>query len=369
MNPHPDLSRQAILRSCAEYLVRIQSPEGFFVSPDSKHQEIAIYQIESTWSLLQAYEALGEPAYLQAAAAALDRFAALQRPDGTVPHAALPEDYYRRAQEIVYEYTLARLEREGRVYPGSEMDEMVFPQMGVTDGGLAIAARSFAILSGEDRYRAMAFRALDHYCAIWNPSYLKENSFVTFYGLAFALVGFHAWRKEYPRAEEMVGELTRLLTEGPIWWGYSPSKLAIVGAGLLTVHGSRYADSHIRPALEALLEAGLEVFPGGYGMATEDGRQWGGYADIRGTVPLMIIMQGYDAGYDAGCDAVTGTKTFTSRDDYKRMLAWLERNRQAAEAMDRPFYEIQKADGTWFGSGTPVCLLPVWWATGRFAAL
>lgn len=361
MNSHPDLSRQAILRSCADYLLRIQSPEGFFVSPDSKHQEIAIYQIESTWTLLQAYETLGNTAYLQAAARALDRFAALQGPDGTVPHAPLPEAYYRRAQEVVFEYTLARLERDGRVYPGSEMDEGDFRQMGLTDGGLAIAARSFAIVSGEDRYRAMGFRALDHYCAVWNPLYLKKHSFVTFYGLAFALVGFHTWKEHYPGGKEMVREITHLLTEGPVWWGYSPSKLAIVGVSLLTVHGPRYADSHIRPALEALLEAGLEVFPGGYGMATEDGRQWGRYADIRGTVPLMIIMKGYDA--------VTGRETFTSREEYGRMVSWLERNRQAAEAMGRPFYEVQQADGTWFGSGTPVCLLPIWWVTGRFAAL
>jgi hypothetical protein len=252
------------------------------------------------------------------------------------------------------------LERDGRTYPGSDVDDAVFPQMGVTDGGLALAARSFATGAGQDRYREMAFRALDHYRAIWDPPYLKENSFVTFYGLAFALVAFHAWTTVYSGAEEMVAEITRLLTDGPVWWGYSPSKLAIVGVSLLTVYGARYADSYIRPALEDLLQAGLEIFPGGYGMATEDGQQWGGYADIRGTVPLMIIMKGYDAA--------TGTDTFTGREAYGRMLGWLERNRQAAQRADRPLYEVQKADGSWFGSGTPV-YLAVWWATGRFAAL
>jgi hypothetical protein len=202
---------------------------------------------------------------------------------------------------------------------------------------------------------------MDHYQTIWDPPYLKENSFVTFYSLSFALVGFHGWRDDYPAAAEMIEKITSLLTEGPVWWGYSPSKLAIVGVGLLTVHGSRYADSHIRPAIEKLLDAGLEVFPGGYGMAIPDGRLWGEYADIRGTVPLMIIMKAYDA--------VTGTKTFTSREEYGRMVGWLERNREAADGQGRPFYEVQKADGTWFGSGTPTCLLPVWWATGRFAVI
>jgi len=61
MNPYPHLGREAILRSCADYLLHIQSPEGFFIPQDSNHQEIAIYQIESTWTLLQAYEALGNP--------------------------------------------------------------------------------------------------------------------------------------------------------------------------------------------------------------------------------------------------------------------------------------------------------------------
>jgi len=361
MARHALLSREDILQTCAEYLVRIQTREGFFESPDSKHQEIAIYQIESTWSLLQAYEAFGEPSYLRGAGAALDRFASLQAPNGTVPHAPLPTAYYRRARDVVFEYTLTRLEREGRVYPGSEMDETVFPQMGVTDGGLAIAARSYALLSGDDRFRSTAFQAMDHYRSIWDPPYLKDNSFVTFYGLAFALVGFHGWRNDYPAAREMSEAITHLLTTGPVWWGYSPSKLAIVGVGLLTAHGSLYAESHIRPALEGLLEAGLEVFPGGYGMATQDGRQWGGYADIRGTVPLMIIMKAYDA--------VTGTETFTSREEYSRMRGWLERNREAAQARGRPFYEVQRSDGTWFGSGTPVCLLPIWWATGRFALI
>ena len=356
------LTSESILRSCADYLVRIQTEDGFFVPADSKHQEIAIYQIESTWSLLQAYAVFGEPAHLQAASRALDRFAALQRPDGTVPHTALPASYYERAPEIVFEYTLSRLERGGRVYPGSETDPSVFPQkMGVTDGGLALAARSFAVVSGEDRYWSMAFRALDHYRAIWDPAYLKGQSFVSFYGLAFALVGLLGWRGEWPAAEEMIDEITGLLSEGPVWWGYSPSKLAIVGVALLTVHGARYATSHIAPALEQLLAAGLEVFPGGYGMATQDGQQWGRYADIRGTVPLMIIMKAHDL--------VTGSEAFTVREEYARMQDWLLRNRQAAEAQGRPFYEVQRPDGSWFGSGTPVCLLPVWWATGRFAAL
>jgi hypothetical protein len=356
------LSQQAILRDCARYLAQIQEPEGFFCPPDSKHQEIAIYQIEATWSLLQTYQILGDPGSLHAATAALDFYAELQHPDGTVPHAPLPATYYRNAKDVVFEFTLAPLERDGRLYPGSEMDPDIFPhRMGVTDGGLAIAARSYAFLTGEDRYRATALLALDHYRDIWDPDYLKANSFVSFYGLSFALVGFKAWEDHHPAAVDMVLQISRLLTEMPVWWAYSPSKLAIVGVGLLTVHGPLYADSHIRPALEDLLQAGLEVLPGGYGMATQDGEQWGQYADIRGTMPLMIIMKAFDE--------VTGTDTFTSRPEYGRMLGWLQRNRRAARVEGRPFYEIQRSDGSWFGSGTPVCLLPVWWSTGRFAAL
>lgn len=355
-----DLSSKAILQSCADYLLSIQSPDGFFEPADSKHQEIAIYQIESTWMLLEAYHAFGRTPYLEAAALTLDRFAALQRPDGTVPHAPLPAIYYDCARETVFEYTLSRLERDGQAYPGSDVDPDIFTGMGVTDGGLAMAARAFALIEGEDRYRPMAWRAMDHYCAIWEPAYLKEQHFVTFYGLSFALVAFDAWRNLYPRAGEMVDEITHLLTDGPVWWGYSPSKLAIVGIGLLTVHGSRYADTHVRPALEALLEAGLEVTPGGYGMTTGSGQQWGRYADIRGTVPLMIAMKAYDV--------VTGSQTFTSRPSYERMKGWLERNRVAAQAAGRPFFEIQREDGSWFGSGTPV-YLTTWWALGRFAPL
>jgi hypothetical protein len=354
------LTSEAILRSCADYLLSIQRSSGFFVPSDSKHQEIAIYQIESTWTLLEAYRAFGQTPYLEAAARTLDRFSALQRSDGTVPHAPLPASYYQQAREAVFEYTLSRLERDGQAYPGSDIDPRTFARMGVTDGGLAMAARAFALAAGEDRYRQMARRAMDHYCAIWNPAHLKEHHFVTFYGLSFALVAFDAWRGIYPRAGEMVDAITQLLTEGPVWWGYSPSKLAIVGVGLLTVHGRRYADSHLRPALEELLQTGLEVTPGGYGMATGSGQQWGRYADIRGTVPLMIAMKAYDTATDS--------HIFTERASYQRMLGWLERNQAAAQAAGRPFFEIQREDGHWFGSGTPV-YLAAWWALGRFAPL
>ena len=355
-----DLSTQTVLRTCADYLLEIQSPEGFFVSRDSKHQEIAIYQIESTWTLLEAYREFKDPNYLEAATRTLDRFTALQKPDGSIPHTPLPQDYYQHAQETVFEYTLAPLKRNGTTYPGSEMDPAEFARMGLTDGGLAIAARSYYVLSGEDRYREMAFQAMDHYLTIWDPDYLKGNHFITHYGLAFALVAFHAWRDAYPEAMEMVQAITQLFTDGPVWWGYSPSKLAIIGTSLLTVHGARYADSHIRPALESLLKSGLEVFPGGYGMSTDSNQHWGSYADIRGTVPLMIIMKAYDRA--------TTSETFTSRPEYHRMLGWLSRNQEAAHNADRPFYEVQRADGSWFGSGTPV-FLTVWWAMGRFAAL
>ena len=277
-----------------------------------------------------------------------------------MPHAPLPASYYEQARETVFEYTLSRLERDGQAYPGSDMDPRAFSGMGVTDGGLAIAARAFALAGGEDRYQKMAWRAMDHYCTIWDPAFLKEHHFVTFYGLSFALVAFDAWRDLYPRAGEMVDAITRLLTDGPVWWGYSPSKLAIVGVGLLTVHGRRYADTHIRPALEDLLQAGLEVTPGGYGMATGSGQKWGRYADVRGTVPLMIAMKAYDMA--------TGSHTFTKRPSYQRMLGWLDRNRLAAQAAGRPFFEIQREDGSWFGSGTPV-YLTVWWALTRFAPL
>jgi len=359
VNP-ANLDSADVLRACAEYLRDIQTPAGFLEPPDSKHQEIAIYQIESTWTLLEAYRQFGDPAFRDAATLTLDRFAELQRPDGTVAHAPLPPAYYRAARETAFEYTLGRLERDKKVYPGSEMSSETFPRMGVTDGGLAMAARAYATVCGEDLYRQMAWRALDHYREIWDPVHLKENHFITFYGLSFALVAFHAWREEYPAAGAMVKAITDLLTDGPVWWGYSPSKLAIVGVGLITVHGSRFADSHIRPALEALLESGLEVFAGGYGMATGQGHRWGDYADIRGTVPLMVIMKAYDA--------VTDSNTFTDRPAYRRMLGWLSRNREAAEESGRPFYEIQRADGSWYGSGTPI-YLAVWWALGRFAPL
>jgi hypothetical protein len=355
-----DLGSETILKSCADYLLSIQTQAGFFEPADSKHQEISIYQIESTWTLLEAYQAFGRASYLEAAALTLDRFATLQRVDGSVPHSALPASYYERAQRTVFEYTLSRLERNGQIYPGSGVDPETLTQMGVTDGGLAMAARAFALTGGEDRYRSMAWRAMDHYCAIWEPETLKEQHFVTFYGLSFALVAFDAWRDLYPRAGEMVDAITHLLTDGTVWWGYSPSKLAIVGVGLLTVHGDRYVDTHIRPALETLLEAGLEVAPGGYGMATGSGQPWGHYADIRGTVPLMIAMKAHDT--------VTGSQTFTNRPSYQRMLGWLERNRAAAQAAGRPFFEIQREDGSWFGSGTPI-YLTTWWALGRFAPL
>jgi len=359
LNP-ANLDSAQILRACAEYLRGIQTPLGFFEPPDSKHQEIAIYQIESTWTLLEAYRRFGDRAFRDAAIRTLDRFADLQRPDGTVEHTPLPPAYYQAAREAAFEYTLGRLERDDRVYPGSQMNPDTFPQMGVTDGGLAMAARAYANVCGEDRYHDAGWRALDHYRSIWDPAYLKKNHFITFYGLSFALVAFHAWRRTYPAAKAMVEAITNLLTDGPVWWGYSPSKLAIVGVGLITVHGCRFADSHIRPALEALLESGLEVLPGGYGMATGQGDRWGDYADIRGTVPLMIIMKAYDA--------VTESRTFTKRVAYQRMLDWLSRNREAAERAGRPFYEVQLADGSWYGSGTPI-YLTVWWALGRFGPL
>ena len=95
-------------------------------------------------------------------------------------------------------------------------------------------------------------------------------------------------------------------------------------------------------------------------MTTGRDQRWGTYADIRGTVPLMIAMKAYDA--------VTGNPTFTNRPSYQRMLGWLERNRAAALARGRPFFEIETEDGSWFGSGTPV-YLTTWWALGRFAPL
>jgi len=347
------LNKNRALRDAADYLVRIQEPHGFCVPIDSKHSEIAAYQVESVLVLLQAHDILGNVAYLEPAGKLMNAIVEHQTPDGTLPIKLLPDDYYERAKVEVMEYTLEPLEKDGRTYPGSTFSLDEFARFGLGDGLLAMAAAAYG-RAVDDRYAEAGSRALDHYCAIWNPPHLRENHFVSFYGIAFALQGFLG--SDHQRRDEMAAAITSLLTDGHVWWDYSPSKLAIIGVSLLLAHGDRFAASHITPGLDKLLDSGLEVMPGGFGMATSDS-QWGDYADVRGTLPLAIIMQ--------ACDAVAGT-SYTQTEIYDGMLNWMTENRRDAAAEGRPFYEVSYPDGRRFGSGTPASILLSWWATGRF---
>lgn len=347
------LNKDRVLRDAADYLVRIQAPDGFCVPIDSKHSEIAAYQVESALVLLQAHSVLGDSTYLEPAARLMDAIVGRQAPDGSLPIKLLPDDYYERAKVEVMEYTLEPLEKDGQTYPGSTFSLDEFASFGLSDGLLAMAAAAYE-RAVDDRYAASGSRALDHYCAIWDPQHLRDNHFTSFYGIAFALQGFLG--SDHPRRDEMAAAITELLTHGPVWWDYSPSKLAIIGVSLLLAHGDQYAASHITPGLDKLLASGLEVMPGGFGMATSDS-QWGNYADIRGALPLAIIMQ--------ACDAGAGT-TYTETNVYARMLDWMAANRHDAAAQDRPFYEVSYPDGRRFGSGTPASILLSWWATGQF---
>lgn len=349
------LNPDRVLRDCADYLVSIQNPAGYCEPCDAKHEEIGAYQIESAITLLQAYDLLGDNPYLEAARRVMDFVVAKQEDNGSVPMDPLPQDYYERAKKDVLEYTFEPLEKDGQTYPGSTMAMSEYASYGLTDGLMSMAVSAYG-RADNDRYAAAGKLALDHYCSIWDPPGLKENHFVSFYGIAFALQAFA--QSNHERREEMVDAITGLLTDGPTWWDYSPSKLAIVGGSLLTVHGARFAASHIIPGVDKLLAAGLEVVPGGYGMATADAN-WGDYADIRGTLPLAIIMK--------VCDVVAGTD-YTSGETYGRMLQWMADNRRDAVAEGRPFYEVSYPDGRRFGSGTPASILPVWWATGRFSS-
>jgi hypothetical protein len=347
------LNKDGALRDSADYLVRIQAPDGFCVPIDSKHSEIAAYQVESVLVLLQAHDLLGDAAYLEPAERLMAAIVERQAPDGSLPIKLLPDDYYERAKAEVMEYTLEPLEKDGQTYPGSTFSLEEFASFGLSDGLLAMAAAAYGRVV-DDRFAEAGERALDHYGATFDPVRHKENHFVSFYGIAFALHAFA--RSQHARRDEMTEAITRLFTEGPTWWDYSPSKLAIVGGNLLAVHGDQFADSHVMPGLDKLMHSGLEVMPGGFGMATSDS-QWGDYADIRGALPLAIIMQ--------ACDSVAGS-TYTQTEIHDRMLDWMTANRRDAVAAGRPFYEVSYPDGRRFGSGTPASILLSWWATGRF---
>ena len=349
------LDPDRVLRDCADYLVEIQAPAGYCEPHDGKHEEIGAYQVESAITLLQAYDILHDASYLDAARRLMNFVVEKQDDNGFVPMDPLPEQYYERAKKDVLEYTFEPLERDGQTYPGSTLAMSEYANFGLTDGLMSMAVSAYE-RADDDRYAAAGKLALDHYCSIWDPPRLKENHFVSFYGIAFALQAFA--RGTHARSDAMVDAITRLLTDGSCWWDYSPSKLAIVGGSLLTVHGAQFAKSHIIPGIDKLLAAGLEIMPGGFGMATDSG-SWGDYADIRGTLPLAIIMK--------VCDAVAGTD-YAGRDVHDRMLQWMVDNRRDAIADGRPFYEISYPDGRRFGSGTPSSILPVWWATGRFSS-
>ncbi len=343
------------MKDCADYLLQIQTPAGYCEPADAKHEEVGPYQVESAIMLLQAHDVLGNTEYLEAGGRLMDFMVEVQDEKGLVPMDPLPGDYYERAKQNVFEYTFEPLEKDGKVYPGSNFSMSDFGGFGLPDGLMAMAASAYE-RADDDRYMVAGSRALDHYCSIWDPPRLKENHFVSFYGIAFALQAFAKGTHE--QSAKMVEAITHLFTDGPCWWDYSPSKLAIVGGSLMTVHGAQFAESHVVPGIEKLLGAGLEIMPGGFGMATDSG-SWGDYADIRGTLPLAIIMK--------VSDAVAGTD-FTSRAVYDRMLQWMADNRRDATAAGRPFYEISYPDGRRFGSGTPASILLSWWATGRFSS-
>ncbi len=76
------LNKNRALRDAADYLVRIQEPHGFCVPIDSKHSEIAAYQVESVLVLLQAHDILGNVAYLEPAGKLMNAIVEHQTPDG-----------------------------------------------------------------------------------------------------------------------------------------------------------------------------------------------------------------------------------------------------------------------------------------------
>ncbi len=169
----------------------------------------------------------------------------------------------------------------------------------------------------------------------------------------FAALAAWAWQKTLPEFASKRDPIVRwvvdrIVKDAPHDF---PFVLAVRMTLLLAATGTRYLESAIKPAIDALLREPSRRFDN-----SEDFRHnpdTSDHVNNRANMAVAIVMKHYDLA--AGEQVYTGTPLYAYLSD------WIDRMR----APGGSYFECQDIDtGRRYGQGSPAHYIPLWWILG-----
>lgn len=338
----------------ADFLVDHMTAEGRVKIDDTQYPEGHLYLAGDLFPLLEAYALSKQDKYLDAARKILDYLRRNQVESGTWTVGCYDVSGAERTTTLAGYGTHAELAKK-------EAAAMIgWPLTGV---------RKYERITGDEQYRPMVHKAIACLQNCWNEDRgFDDGVFPPLFRDVLGLLGLWLWREIYPELDPLLEGQTRFLTESPNAWS-EPDKNWYVDVGgtdlveaagtltgscaLLELTGTRFVDSHVKPALDKILAsqdglcshnpAVLSYWP-----YRED------RADIRSNAYLLLAMK--------LMDIVTGTTEYRQTQRYMDLATWLEGMRD-----EQGFLEYENcADGTRGSHASPAQFLVSFWVAGTY---
>ena len=237
----------------ADFLVDHITDEGRVEILDTQYPESHMYLAGDLFPLLEAYVLSRRDEYLAAARRILDHF--------------------RRNQHECGSWTLgfykAGGERTTTLAGYGSFDELRDKVVAATPGWPLAGVRKYERITGDQQYRPMVRNAIDYLSGCWNEHWgFDDGFFRPLFKDVLNLLGLSLWRDVHPELEPLLDNELRFLTESPRCWSDADknwfvdvdSNELIEVAGTLTaacalleLTGTRFVESHVRPALDKIL--------------------------------------------------------------------------------------------------------------------
>ena len=348
-----ELDKNDWILFAADFLVEHMTDEGRVEILDTQYPESHMYLAADVFPLLEAYVLSSEEKYLTAARKILD--------------------YFHRNQHACGSWTLgfykAGGERTTTLAGYGSFDELRDKVVAAEPGWPLAGVRKYERITGDEQYRPMVRKAIAYLSNCWDEDWgFDDGFFRPLFKDVLSLLGLSLWRDIYPELDPLLDKALRFLTESPRCWRASDRNWFVDVGGndlaevcgtltascaLLELTGTRFVESHVRPALDKILAskdglcshnpAVLSYWP-----YRED------RADIRSNVYLLLAMK--------LMDVVTGTTQYRQTQRYSDLAAWLEGMRD-----EQGFLEYENcADGTRGSHASPAQFLVSYWVAGTY---
>lgn len=337
----------------ADSLLDHLRPDGRVEITDTQYPESHTYLAGDLFPLLESYRISNDEKYLNGARRILDYFRENQRDSGG----------------WTFGFLEVGGERSTTLGGYGSYRELTDKVTAAASGWSMAAVRKYERITGDQSYRPMVAKAVGFLDSAWDDSWgFDDGTQRAIFKDALAIVGLSVWQDVYPRAEALLSKAIESVTTSPRFWnereknwvadvgGQEPGGAPVtctMSCALLEAAGAEFAQSHARPALDAILahtehncahnRALMPHWP-----YRQD------RADIRGNTYLILLMK--------LLDVTTGTTVYRQTRRYSKVASWLATMRD-----EQGFLEYENCrDGTRGSHASPAQFLTSFWVCGTY---